>query len=72
MTPRTLAACRTVVFQNFSQSLLTISNNRAPVRVVDMAFEDPQRGTCYQDDRCGWYELPSQPVYMLASAKAML
>ena len=40
---------------NFSQPLLTISNNRAPVHVVDMAFEDPQRGTCYEDDRCGWY-----------------
>ena len=39
---------------NFSLPLLTISNNRAPVRVVDMAFEDPQRGTCYEDDRCGW------------------
>jgi hypothetical protein len=40
---------------NFSQPLLTITNNRAPVHVVDMAFEDPQRGTCYEDDRCGWY-----------------
>ena len=39
---------------NFSQPLLTINNNRAPVHVVDMAFEDPQRGTCYEDDRCGW------------------
>ena len=40
---------------NFSHPLLTITNNRAPVHVVDMAFEDPQRGTCYENARCGWY-----------------
>ena len=22
---------------------------------MDLAFVDPQRGTCYEDNRCGWY-----------------
>ena len=41
---------------NATQALLTVVNSRVPVRVVDMQFEEPQVGKCWDTDRCGWVE----------------
>jgi hypothetical protein len=41
---------------NASMALLQIVDCSASVRVLDMQFEEPQRGRCYDPDRCGWSE----------------